>query len=168
MPLAGPPYVLDAGGRVSSLLGDHAGTLLGVLRERAPAVDGIRLTGPRVDAAGLGDRDAAGAPGGLSDPGDAAGYPGDLGDLGDLDALIARGAGRPLVLAVRDAHRRPWQRDLVGRVLARRPDTVVVGTGSSCDRDLARGSYLGTRGAGRANLAAAADVLLGGPAGESR
>jgi hypothetical protein len=43
---------------------------------------------------------------------------------------------------------------------------VVVGTGSAHDRNLANGSYLGTRGAGRANLAAAADVLLGRPAPE--
>ena len=67
------------------------------------------------------------------------------------------------MLAVRDAHRRAWQRELVGRVLARRPDAVVVGTGTAHDRKLANGSYLGTRGAGPANLAAAADVLLGRP-----
>lgn len=132
VPLPGPPYVLDAGGRMSSLLGGHAGSLLGVLRERDPAVAGVRLTEPP-------------------------------GEPGALDALIARGDGGPLVLAVRDAHRRAWQRDLVGRVLARRPDTVVVGTGTVHDRDLAPGSYLGARGAGRANLAAAADVLLGRP-----
>src|SRR5262249_29926844 len=128
----GPPYVLDAGGRMSSLLGGHAGSLLGVLRERDPAVAGVRLTEPP-------------------------------GEPGALDALIARGDGGPLVLAVRDAHRRAWQRDLVGRVLARRPDTVVVGTGTAHDRDLAPGTYLRARGAGRANLAAAADVLLGRP-----
>jgi beta-N-acetylhexosaminidase len=79
-----------------------------------------------------------------------------------LDALIARAAGRPLVLVVRDAHRLPWQRELLGRVLARRPDAVVVGTGAAHDRALAGRSYLGTRGGGRVNLQAAADVLLGG------
>jgi len=130
VPLSGPPYVLDAGGRMSSLLADQAGSLLGVLRERDPAVDGVWLTEP-------------------------PGHP------GELEALIARGAARPLVLAVRDAHRRPWQGELVGRVLARRPDAVVVGTGTGRDRDLAAGSYLGTWGAGRASLAAAADLLLG-------
>jgi hypothetical protein len=46
-------------------------------------------------------------------------------------------------------------------VLARRPDAVIVGTGTEHDAGLATGSYLGTRGAGRANLEAAADVLLG-------
>ena len=82
----------------------------------------------------------------------------------DLDEIIARGAARPLVLVVRDAHRLPWQRELLARVLARRPDAVVVGTGTVHDRPLAGASYLGTRGAGRANLESAADVLLG-PAG---
>jgi len=81
-----------------------------------------------------------------------------------LDAIIGRGRGRPLVVAVRDAHRVPWQRDLLGRVLARRPDAVVVGTGGVHDRHLAGRGYLGTRRAGRANLEAAADLLLGGRA----
>lgn len=127
LPLAGLPYVIDAGGSMSAALRDSAASLLGVLRSRAPGVDGIRLTGPP----------------------------------GDLDAIIARAQGRPLVLAVRDAHRRPWQRDLVGGVLARRPGTLVIGTGTTHDAALADGNYLGTRGSGRANLEAAADVLLG-------
>lgn len=78
-----------------------------------------------------------------------------------LDALIARAAGRPLVIAVRDAHRRPWQAELIARALARRPDAVVVGTGTAHDQTLAPGRYLGTRGSGRVSLAAAADLLLG-------
>jgi beta-N-acetylhexosaminidase len=127
LPLAGAPFVIDAGGRMSALLDDTAATLLGVLRDRQPDVDGVRLTA---------------AP-------------------GEPDALIGQGAGRPLVLAVADAHRRPWQAELVGRVLARRPDAVVVGTGTVHDATLADGSYLGTRGAARPNLEAAADLLLG-------
>jgi beta-N-acetylhexosaminidase len=143
VPLAAPPYVLDAGGRMSSELADATGSLLGVLRRRAPGVDGLRLTE---------------LPGGAAVPG-GAGVP---GGAAELDAIIERGRGRPLVVAVRDAHRLPWQRDLLGRVLARRPDAVVVGTGTVHDRHLAGRGYLGTRGAGRANLEAAADVLLGG------
>jgi beta-N-acetylhexosaminidase len=77
-----------------------------------------------------------------------------------LGALIARAAGRPLVVAVRDAHRRPWQAELISRVLARRPDAVVVGTGTAHDQTLAPGRYLGTRGSGRASLVAAVDLLL--------
>ena len=48
-PLAAAPVVLDAGGQISGQLGDTAASLLGVLRERLPATDGVRLT----DAAGL-------------------------------------------------------------------------------------------------------------------
>jgi len=125
VPLAGPPYVLDAGGR--GVPDDAVGCLLGVLRRARPEVDGIRLTR-------------------LPD---------------ELDEIIARGGARPLVLVVRDAHRLPWQRELLARVLARRPDAVVVGTGTVHDRPLAGVSYLGTRGAGRANLEAAAGVLVG-------
>ena len=145
LPLVAPPYVLDAGGRMSSELADATGSLLGVLQRRAPAVDGVRLTGPPGEA---GEDDGA------KDPGAAA----------ELDTIIDRGRGRPLVVAVRDAHRLPWQRDLLDRVLARRPDAVVVGTGGVHDRYLAGRGYLGTRGAGRANLEAAADLLLGGRA----
>ena len=122
LPLPGPPFVLDAGG--------PAGGLLGVLRGRAPGTDGIRLTEPAAQPAGL-------------------------------DALIARAARRPLVVAVRDAHRRPWQAELIARALARRPDAVVVGTGTAHDQTLAPGRYLGTRGSGRVSLEAAVDLLLG-------
>ena len=59
VPLPGPPFVLDAGGRMSSLLGDHPGSLLGVLRERDPAVAGVRLAEPR---------DNPGTPGGQIGP----------------------------------------------------------------------------------------------------
>ena len=83
---------------------------------------------------------------------------------GDLDAIVARAQGRPLLLAVCDAHRRPWQQDLIGGVLARRPGTLVIGTGTVHDAALADGNYVGTRGSGRANLEAVADLLLGGAA----
>jgi hypothetical protein len=46
-------------------------------------------------------------------------------------------------------------------VLASRPDAVVVGTGTVRDRNLAGARYLGTRGSGRANIEAAADLLAG-------
>ena len=130
LPLADLPYVIDAGGRMSGMLDDSAASLLGVLRSRAPGIDGIRLTEPP----------------------------------GDLDAIVARVQGRPLLLAVCDAHRRPWQQDLIGGVLARRPGTLVIGTGTVHDAGLADGNYVGTRGSGRANLEAAADLLLGGAA----
>jgi beta-N-acetylhexosaminidase len=131
-PLSAAPYVLDAGGRMSRQLADSAASLLGLIRDRIPGADGVRLAAPA--------------------PGDGT---------ADLPGLLAAAAGRPLVVAVSDAHRRPWQRDLLAGVLAVRPDAIVVGTGGTQDRALAGGAYLGTRGAGRANLTVAADLLAG-------
>jgi beta-N-acetylhexosaminidase len=128
--LAGaPPYVLDAGGRMSSQLEDSAASMLGLLRDRLPGTAGALLADPR--------------------------------DLAAVDGLIAAADGRPLVVVVRDAHRHDWQRDLVRRALAVRPDAVVVGTGTVHDRDLAGAAYVGTRGASRVSLTAAADLLAG-------
>lgn len=131
-PLLAPPYVLDAGGRTSSQLGDSAASLLGLLEERLPGTAGIRLTGPA--------------------------------DLAGLDDRIAAAAGRALVVIVRDAHQHDWQRELLRRTLAARPDARVVATGTTHDRDLAGSWYLGTRGASRASLLAAANLLTGEPA----
>jgi beta-N-acetylhexosaminidase len=64
-------------------------------------------------------------------------------------------------VVVRDAHRHEWQRELLSRALAARPDALVVGTGTVHDRPLAGAAYLGTRGASRAGLTAAADLLAG-------
>jgi beta-N-acetylhexosaminidase len=80
-------------------------------------------------------------------------------DLPRLEQLIAEAAGRPLVLVVRDAHREQWQRDLLRTALVLRPDALVVGTGTTHDRYLAGRAYLGTRGASRASLLAAASLL---------
>jgi beta-N-acetylhexosaminidase len=85
-------------------------------------------------------------------------------DLAGLDERIAAAAGRPLVVVVRDAHQHDWQRELLHRSLAARPDAQVVGTGTMHDRALAGPRYLGTRGGSRASLLAAANVLAGEPA----
>jgi beta-N-acetylhexosaminidase len=86
-------------------------------------------------------------------------------DLTGLEQQIGAAAGRPLVVVVRDAHRQQWQRDLLRTALRLRPDALVVGTGTTHDRDLAGRAYLGTRGASRASLLAAASLLAGRPAG---
>jgi beta-N-acetylhexosaminidase len=130
-PLRTPPYVLDAGGRMSAQLKDSAASLLGLLRERLPGTQGIRLSGPA--------------------------------DLAGLDERIAAAAGRPLVVVVRDAHRHDWQRELLHQSLAARPDARVVATGTTHDRALAGPWYLGTRGASRASLLAAVNLLTGQP-----
>jgi beta-N-acetylhexosaminidase len=120
---------------MSVQLEDSAASMLGLLRERLPGTDGARLLAP------------AGGP--------------DVFDLADLDRWLAAATGRPLVLVVRDAHRRPWQRELLCRALAVRPDALVVGTGTAHDRTLTGSAYLGTLGASRVSLTAAADLLAG-------
>jgi beta-N-acetylhexosaminidase len=132
VPLGRPPFVLDAGGRMSVQLEDQAASLLGVLRRVLPGTTGVRITGQD--------------------------------DLAGLDQQIVAAAGRPLVVVVRDAHRQQWQRDLLRTALGLRPDALVVGTGTTHDRDLAGRAYLGTRGASRASLLAAASLLAGHPA----
>ena len=74
--------------------------------------------------------------------------------LAEGDALPPAG-DRPLVLALRDAHRHTWQRELVG------PGAVVVETGVPVWRPSGARAYVATFGAGRVNLAAAADALRG-------
>jgi beta-N-acetylhexosaminidase len=130
--LPAAPYVLDAGGRMSTQLEDSAAGLLGLLADRMPGAGGVRLAAPA-------DRDG----------------------LSGLDGWLAAAAGRPLVVVVRDAHRHSWQRELLRRALAARPDAVVVGTGTAHDQSLAGPAYLGTLGASRASLTAAADLLAG-------
>ena len=83
------------------------------------------------------------------------------GDLARLEQQISAAAGRPLIVVVRDAHRQPWQRELLRTALRLRPDALVVGTGTIHDRDLAGRAYIGTRGASRASLLAAASLLAG-------
>lgn len=135
-PLPAPPYVVDAGGVMSSLLEPSAASLLGVLRDRLPGTDGIRVSAP---------------PGGGDSQTDEV-----------IRAALAAAAGRPLVVAVADAHRKPWQARLLAGLLAGRPDVITVGTASTHDRALAGPAYIGTRGASRVSLAAAAQLLASG------
>jgi beta-N-acetylhexosaminidase len=93
----------------------------------------------------------------------------DASDLaGAADAALARAAGRPLVVVVRDAHRHQAARDVVTRLLAARPDTVVVEMGLPVWRP-PHGSYMATYGAARISGLAAAEALgltpQAGPAG---
>ena len=74
------------------------------------------------------------------------------------DVALAAAAGRPLVVVVRDAHRHPAAREVVTRLLAARPDTVVLEMGLPVWRP-AGGAYLATYGAARTSGQAAAEVL---------
>ena len=60
------------------------------------------------------------------------------------------------MLVLRDAHRHPWQRELVV------PGAVVVETGVPEWRPAEARAFVATHGAGRANLAAAAELLQSG------
>ena len=73
-------------------------------------------------------------------------------------AALARAAGRPLVVVVRDAHRDAAVRDVVSGLVAARPDTVVVEMGLPLWVPPG-GVHLATYGAARANAQAAAEVL---------
>jgi beta-N-acetylhexosaminidase len=74
------------------------------------------------------------------------------------DGALAAAAGRPLVVVVRDAHRYPSARDVVTRLLAARPDAVVVEMGLPVWRP-SRGVYVATYGAALISGLAAAEVL---------
>jgi beta-N-acetylhexosaminidase len=73
-------------------------------------------------------------------------------------AALARAAGRPLIVVVRDAHRYPAVRAVVGELTAARPDTVVLEMGLPLWMPPA-GVHLATYGAARANAQAAAEIL---------
>ncbi|MET8974472.1 glycoside hydrolase family 3 protein [Streptomyces sp. NPDC004539] len=75
------------------------------------------------------------------------------------DALEAAGAHR-VVAVVRDEHRHPWMSAAVTRLLAARPDTVVVemGVPHAAPRGAA---HIATHGAARVCASAAAEVLAG-------
>ena len=75
-----------------------------------------------------------------------------------IAGLLAEAAGRSLVIVVRDAHRHPAAADVASRILAARPDAVVVEMGLPVWRPRA-GLYLATFGAARTSSRAAAEVL---------
>jgi beta-N-acetylhexosaminidase len=73
----------------------------------------------------------------------------------DAPRKIALPPERQLVVVVRDAHRHPWQRD----VIAALPDPIVVETGIPAWRPTGAAGYVATNGGGRVNLQAAAERL---------
>ena len=79
----------------------------------------------------------------------------------NLAALLAEQQARRLVLVVRDAARHPWQQETVAAAAALRPDAIVVELGIPGTRPDGLASIV-THGAGRANLAAAAEALGAG------
>ncbi|MFJ1705250.1 glycoside hydrolase family 3 protein [Kitasatospora sp. NPDC088346] len=98
------------------------------------------------------------APWGLAGP-LAALAGGTEADPGSDPALIPLPAGGTLAVAVRDAHRDPWQQDALRALRARRPDLVTVEFG--LPPHTVTGPTLLAGGAGLANAAAAAEYLSG-------
>jgi beta-N-acetylhexosaminidase len=78
-----------------------------------------------------------------------------------VNDVVASLDGGAAVLVVRDAYRRPWQREWVEGFLAARPQTVLVAIGMPGDAELTTGPSVCTFGAGRVNIRAAAEVLAG-------
>jgi beta-N-acetylhexosaminidase len=66
-----------------------------------------------------------------------------------------------LVIVLRDAHRHERERAEAERLLEAHEDAIVVDTGLPSWRPPAARAYIATQGAGRVNLAAAAERLHG-------
>ncbi|WP_055481663.1 glycoside hydrolase family 3 protein [Sphaerimonospora mesophila] len=79
---------------------------------------------------------------------------------GVSDTVLGQAADRPLVLVVRDAHRHLWQLGLVERLLAARPDGIVVEMGLPGRTDLGI-AHIATHGSARVCGQAVAEVLTG-------
>jgi beta-N-acetylhexosaminidase len=173
-PLAGAP---PAGRPAPDGLADGAGVGLAAARRAVRVTGGsVRVSGTPVlvEVVPPASIAAGTVPWGLEPwvPGDAVvrlpvGV--DASDLADAaDAALASAAGRPLVVVVRDAHRHQVARDVVTRLLAARPDTVVVEMGLPVWRP-PQGRYVATYGAARISGLAAAETLglapQAGPAG---
>jgi len=75
-----------------------------------------------------------------------------------VDAALAAASGRPVIVVVRDAHRHRAARGVVTRILAARPDAVVLEMGLPAWRPPG-GAYVATYGAAHTSGQAAAEVL---------
>jgi beta-N-acetylhexosaminidase len=75
-----------------------------------------------------------------------------------VDAALAAASGRPVIVVVRDAHRHRAARGVVTRILAARPDAVVLEMGLPVWRPPS-GAYVATYGAAHTSGQAAAEVL---------
>ena len=90
----------------------------------------------------------------------------ELGDDGELPVeALAAARGRSLVLVVRDLHRHRWMAAAVRRVLASRPEAIVVELGVPAT--VVGRVHIATHGASRAACRAAAEVLAGRRAAEA-
>lgn len=77
-----------------------------------------------------------------------------------VDRVLTDAKGRPLVLAVRSAHRRAWQREALDLLLGARPDAIVAELGLPGTGPLGA-AYLEAYGASRVCARAVAEALTG-------
>jgi beta-N-acetylhexosaminidase len=75
-----------------------------------------------------------------------------------LSQALRQAAGRTVIAVIRDAHRDPGAQAVITRLLAARPDTIVLEMGLPLWRPAAR-TYLATYGASRTSGQAAAELL---------
>jgi beta-N-acetylhexosaminidase len=75
------------------------------------------------------------------------------------DAVLKTASGRSLVIVVRNLHRHLWQVEAVERLLAARPDAVLVEMGLPACRPAGAANHLRTHGASRASGLAAAELI---------
>jgi beta-N-acetylhexosaminidase len=172
----------EAAGRVRALRQRQAARAAGpvpggdpgaVAARRALRLRGVSpLTGPAVVVELRGEANMAvgDARWGLAEPLAGLGLLAEAVSVRDGDprpaAVAARAQGRPLVVVVRDAHRRPEQRGWVQALLVQRPDAVLVALGMPDDAGLTAGPAVVTHGAARVLAQAAAEALAGrAPAG---
>jgi len=83
------------------------------------------------------------------------------------DAVLAGAVGRPLVVVVRDRHRHRWQAAHLDRLVAARPDAIVVDMGwpgapPPGPPPPASRTWITTHGASRASAEAVAELLTRG------
>ena len=79
----------------------------------------------------------------------------------DVEGMLARAGDRPLILVVRDPHRYAWALETAERILAHRPDAVLVDMGYPSGLAERADSSMVTHGAARVCAYAAAERLLG-------
>lgn len=78
------------------------------------------------------------------------------------DLTLRMASGRPLVVVVRDAHRRIWQQRFVDAIGLERPDVVVVEMGLPIWRPTRYAAWLTSHGAARSSSTAVVEWLSGG------
>ncbi len=82
-------------------------------------------------------------------------------DRADPAAVLADHPERPVVICVRGTRRRPWQRQVIERVRAARPDTIVVEHDVPGDRQVLGPHHVLTYSGSKVSADAVADLLAG-------